>query len=279
MFSKKFILGAGIFGATLIVALIVGLSGLSWIGVGSIGIVKHMNGEVTQIPQGIHWTGWGVKVQEYPTYRQALGGKKGIHLQIGSSDQQELWVTTNLNWNIDLSKSEALYQSVGGNDIEYVSDTIVLPTMKNDINKITHTYGWNDIKGSKQAEVTQEIEKILKTDLAKSGIELVNFGFSNVGSPAGMAKSQQTLASSELAVKQAQAKQEQAKIDNQTNIMNAQAKAQQALIKAQGEAKANEVISKSLTPGLVEYNKIQRWNGANPTTVLGGGTSTMIQVK
>jgi regulator of protease activity HflC (stomatin/prohibitin superfamily) len=279
MFSKKFITGAAISGIVFLIVLIGGISGFSWIGVGSIGIVKHMNGGVTQIPQGIHWTGWGVSVQEYPTYRQALGGKKGINLRIGSSDQQELLVTTNLNWNIDLSKSETLYQSVGGNDIEYVSDTIVLPTMKNDINKVTHTYGWNDIKGAKQAEVTQEIEKILKSDLAKSGIELVNFGFSNVGSPAGMAQSQQTLASSELAVKQAQATQEKTKIDNATSIMQAQTDAQAKLIKAKGEAQANQVLAQSITPNLIEYNKIQKWNGANPSTVLGSGTTTMVQVK
>jgi prohibitin 1 len=276
---NKFTLGAATVGACLVLGLGVGFSGSKYITTGSVGIVKHMDGHVTQIQQGWHWVGWGVSVQEYPTYRQALNGKGGVKLNVGTSDQQELSVTANLNWNIDLSKADALYQSVGGNDIQYVSDTIVLPTMKNDINKITHTYGWNDVKGARQAEVTQNIEEKLKSDLAKSGIELVNFGFSNVGSPAGMAQSQQTLASSELAVKQSQANQEKAKIENQTKILNAQADSQTQLIKAQGEAKANEVLNKSLTPNLIEYNKITKWNGANPTTVLGAGTTTMVQVK
>jgi prohibitin 1 len=275
----KFVAGGIIAGVVVVGGLIAGLSGISHIEVGNVGIVKHMNGQITELNQGVHWVGYGVSVQEYPTYRQALGGKKGINLLVGSSDQQELPVTANLNWNIDLSKSETLYQSVGGKDINYVSDTIVLPTLKADINKITHTYGWNDIKGSQQSEVTNNIEALIKADLAKSGIEVVNFGFSNVGSPQGMAQSQQTLASAELAVKQAQANQEKAKIENQTDIMNAQAKAQQALIKAQGEAKANQVLSTSLTPNLIEYNKIQKWNGVQPSTVLGNSTSALITVK
>jgi regulator of protease activity HflC (stomatin/prohibitin superfamily) len=209
-----------------------------------------MDGKVTEIPQGWHWTGWGTSVQDYPTYRQALGGKQGETLNVGTSDQQELPVTANLNWNIDIKKAEVLYQSVGGNDIEYVSDTIVLPTLKNDINKVTHTYSWNDIKGSQQAEVTNKIEKMVKSDLAKSGIEVVNFGFSNVGSPAGMAQSQQTLAASELATKQAQAEQQKAQIENQTKIMNAET-----------EAKANQIVSQSLTPQLLQKQTIEKWNG------------------
>lgn len=254
-------------GIGTVAVLVFCIGGSSHVGMGSVGIVKHMNGKVTQIPQGWHWTGWGVSVQDYPTYRQALGGKGGVKLSVGTSDQQELPVTANLNWNIDINKADVLYQSVGGNDIEYIADTIVLPTMKNDINKVTHTFGWNDIKGSEQADVTNKIEAMLKSDLAKSGIELVNFGFSNVGSPAGMQKSQQALATSELEVKKEQAKQNAAKIANQTKIMNAEA-----------EAKANEVVLKSLTPELLQQQAIKKWNGALPQ-VEGAGTNSIINLK
>lgn len=262
--------GIKVFVASVVVVvglLIYGIGGMTHVGIGNVGIEKHMSGEITKVPQGFHWVGWGVTVQDYPTYRQALGGKKGVKLTVGTSDQQELPVVVNLNWNIDTSKSKELYQSVGGNDIEYVSDTIVLPTMKNDINKITHTFGWNDIKGSEQAEVTKQIEKMLKEDLSKSGIELVNFGFSHVGSPAGMAQSQQQLATSELEVKKEQAKQNAAKIANQTKIMNAEA-----------EAKANEIISKSLTPNIIQQQMIKRWDGKLPQ-VQGSSATPLLNLK
>jgi len=247
-------------------AIIFAIGGSSHVGMGNVGIVKHMDGQVTQINQGWHWTGWGVSVQDYPTFRQALGGKAGEKLNIGTSDQQELPVVANLNWNIDMKKADVLYQSVGGNDIDYIADTIVLPTMKNDINKVTHTYGWNDIKGAEQSKVVNDIEEMLKADLAKSGIEVINFGFSNVGSPAGMAQSQQALASAELATKQAKSAQAKAEIENQTKIMNAQA-----------EAKANEILSKSVTPQLLEKAKIEKWNGQLPQVQ--GGASSLINLK
>lgn len=249
----------------LIAIVVYVIGGMTHVSTGSIGIVKHMSGEITEVPQGFHWTGWGVTVQDYPTYRQALGGKDGVKLNVGTSDQQELDVITNLNWNIDTTKSKTLYQSVGGNDIDYVANTIVLPTMKNDINKVTHTYGWNAIKGDQQSKITDEVEKMLKADLAKSGIELVNFGFSHVGSPNGMAQSQQQLATSELNVKKEQAKQEAAKIFNQTKIMNAEA-----------EAKSNKILQESITPQLLQKMAIDKWNGQ--LSQVSGGANPFINL-
>lgn len=280
-------MGAAAVGLGLFVGLGVGISGTSHIGVGSVGIVKHMDGQVTELPQGFHWTGWGVSVQDYPTYMQSLvlsssnseGGNNNGQWQVGTSDQQELPVNTSLTWKINTKDAGTIYQTVGGKNINYIQASIVEPTMKNVVNRITHDYSWNDIKGSKQGEVTDRINKELGAALVKVGIDIGNFGFTYVGSPAGMASSQQTLAQSELQVKQAQANQQKQQIDNQTNIQKAQADAQAKLIEAQGEAKANQVLAQSVTPNLIEYNKVQKWNGANPTTVLGQNTSTMIQVK
>lgn len=287
MKMTKFKLGAIITGVTLILVLAASFTGIKWIGVGNVGIVKHMNGEVTELGQGIHWVGWGVAVQEYPTYMQSLvlsdnlkeGGTDNQQWSVGTSDQQELPVNTSLTWKINIKNAPALYQTVGGKDIEYISDSIVKPTMKNVVNKITHRYTWNDIKGAGQAEVTEKINVELAAQLEKVGISIGTFGFTHVGPPKGMEQSQQALATAELNVKKAQAEQDKAKIENQTRILNAQTDAEAAKIKAEGEAAANQLLAKSLTSDLVEYNKVQKWNGVNPTTVLGNGANTLVTVK
>lgn len=52
-----------------------------------------------------------------------------------------------------------------------------------------------------------------------------------------------------------------------------------AVIRAAGEAEAIKRKQMTLTPLYVEYTKIERWNGVNPTTILGGGVSTLVNVK
>jgi len=55
-----------------------------------------------------------------------------------------------------------------------------------------------------------------------------------------------------------------AETEKQTAITNAQAQAESVKIKAEAEAEANRVLSQSLTQQIIEYNKIQKWNGTLP---------------
>lgn len=53
----------------------------------------------------------------------------------------------------------------------------------------------------------------------------------------------------------------------------------QMVIQAAGEAEAIKRKQTTLSPLYIEYMKIERWDGKNPTTVLGNGASTIISVK
>jgi regulator of protease activity HflC (stomatin/prohibitin superfamily) len=53
----------------------------------------------------------------------------------------------------------------------------------------------------------------------------------------------------------------------------------QMVIEAAGEAEAIKRKQLTLSPLYIEYMKIQRWDGKNPTTVLGKESSTIIQMK
>ena len=60
--------------------------------------------------------------------------------------------------------------------------------------------------------------------------------------------------------------------EKQTAIINAEAQAETVRIKAEAEAAANKTISESLTPNIIEYNKIQKWDGVLPKVTGNGGT-------
>ena len=64
---------------------------------------------------------------------------------------------------------------------------------------------------------------------------------------------------------------EQAKID-------AEGKAEAIKIKAEAEAEANRKIAESLTPELIEKQKIDKWNGEVPK-IQGSNTSTIVDTR
>jgi regulator of protease activity HflC (stomatin/prohibitin superfamily) len=68
----------------------------------------------------------------------------------------------------------------------------------------------------------------------------------------------------------------EAKGDSAYNVTIANGEGQAALLTAQYEAKSMKEKQKELTPIYVEYSKVMKWDGKNPTTVLGSNTGVMI---
>lgn len=91
-------------------------------------------------------------------------------------------------------------------------------------------------------------------------------------------------------IEQAKADLESAKMDAETKLtittanakaklISAEASAKAKIMNAEAEAKANELLNASITPAILEYFKIERWNGKLPTTSVGQGSNTIIGIK
>lgn len=259
---NKFIVGASVLGAAVVVGGIYWFGGMTHIGVGRLGMVKHMDGVVTEIGQGWHWTGWGVSVEQYPTYLQ---GTK-YSMEVGTADSQKMPVSIAMNWQLNTKDTATLYQTVGGQSINYVQQNIVDQKVQTIVNQVTHQYTWNDLLGKQMPEATKQIQQQLTRALAADGIVLDSFGFTEVSSPNGMANAQQLVATAELGKEKAQAAQQQTIIENQTEIMKAQTDAKAAEIEATGiQAKA-----KAMNQYTIAEDAINKWNGALPSTNAGG---------
>src|SRR5207247_10052390 len=63
----------------------------------------------------------------------------------------------------------------------------------------------------------------------------------------------------------------QREIEAQQKVATAKGDAEAILVVAQEQAKANEVLAQSLTPILVSYKSIERWNGGLPQAAGGAG--------
>ena len=68
----------------------------------------------------------------------------------------------------------------------------------------------------------------------------------------------------------------QREIEAQQKVATAKGEAESILVVAQEQAKANEVLSRALTPILVSYKSIERWNGVLPQVA--GGAIPFIEL-
>lgn len=82
----------------------------------------------------------------------------------------------------------------------------------------------------------------------------------------------------EVALIAAEQEKEKASIQAEQAKIDAEGKAEAIKIKAEAEAEANRKIAESLTPELIEKQKIDKWNGEVPK-IQGSNTSTIVDTR
>ena len=69
------------------------------------------------------------------------------------------------------------------------------------------------------------------------------------------------------------------KLPSQKEIEKARGYAESTRIKAEAEANANKAVALSISPALIDYERVKKWDGKNPTYVGGGSGGIIVQAK
>ena len=178
--------------------------------------------------------------------------KLEVQTEAFSKDLQTVNTTLAINYRVDTAKSYSIYKNIGS-DYEAV---VVTPAVNEVLKAITALYTAEESVTNRtlisEGLVTGLNEKLNEAGLYVTDVNIINFDFSDAYV---------------TAIEEKQVAQQQllkAETDKQTAITNAQAEAESLKIKAQAEAEANAIISASLSDELINYNKIEKWNGVLP---------------
>ncbi len=79
-------------------------------------------------------------------------------------------------------------------------------------------------------------------------------------------------------VKKAEAREQAAIAEANAKRTQADAEAYRIRSEAEARAEANRKLAGSITKDLVRYNEVERWNGAYPTTLLGGDAGVLLEL-
>lgn len=191
--------------------------------------------------------------------------KLNVSTEAFSKDLQSVSTELAVNYRVDRDKSFSIYKNIGAN-----YEAVLLEPAVNEVLKaITARYTAEE-SVTNRAMISEGLidglnEKLNSIGLYVTDVNIINFDFSDAFINA---------------IEEKQIAQQQllkAETDKQTAITNAQASAETVRIKAQAEAEANKTISESLTAIMLEYSKIEKWNGVLPT-VMGGEASPIIDM-
>lgn len=252
----------------------------------------------TPIKSGIYWRGiFCEDVVVYPISMQSLILTKNVHEGDGDEDDQSITVNSSeglgiqvdiaLNFTLEPTKVPSIYEKWRSN-INDISHKYIRQTVREGLQTTFSKYTAEELYSTKKEQARGEVEKFLTSKLTPMGFVLSQFTINRIEPPKAVIEAinqkvamvqQAQRSEQEVKKKQAEAAQAVAVAKGQADAMKAQAEgeAQAITLRAEAQAKANKILAESVTPQLVEYEKMRRWNGVLPQYT--GSSTPMIQLR
>ena len=185
-------------------------------------------------------------------------------IDASSKEYQNVKMTGMMNFHIDPAFVNDLYQKVG---LDF-ADKVIDPAFNDFVKEVVPTYPIGEIL-PKREEIRKTAMKKLGDNLSRYHVIVDDIYFANIRfSPEyeGAIEAKQVAQQQVETQKQVLAQRE---IEAQQKVATAKGEAESIQVVAQGQARANDALSRSISPILVQYKGIEKWNGTLPQ-VAGG---------
>lgn len=254
----------GILAGLVLFLAVVGFSSFTVISAGHTGVQVTL-GEVNPMPltEGVHFVNpiSSVKDVDVRLQKAQLNGANA-----GTKDLQVVHTDIVVNFRLDPTKVPHIYKEYGLN----VDEKVLGPGVNEAFKSVTGHYTSEELVTKRDivsSEILQHlIEKMAPFNITVSNVSLVNFGFSEAYQKAIEAK---VIATQQTA--KAQQDLERIKVEAASRIAQADGEAKAIAIQA-------AAIQSNGGENYVKLQWIEKWNGALPSTMLGGDTKTLMNV-
>jgi regulator of protease activity HflC (stomatin/prohibitin superfamily) len=180
-------------------------------------------------------------------------------IDASSKEYQMVKMTGMMNFHIDPSFVNGLYQKVG---LDF-ADKVIDPAFNDFVKEVVPTYPIGEIL-PKREEIRKRAMAKLGDNLSRYHIIVDDIYFANIRFSPGY---EGAVEAKQVAQQQVETQRQvlaQREIEAQQKVATAKGEAESILVVAQGQAKANDALSRSISPILVQYKGVEKWNGTLP---------------
>ena len=301
---RKGSLGGITLGIVIIVGIILMIFCTTRVPAGYIAVQYNVNGGIAGdvleqgwhiVPPTVNTTLYSIGLeQSYLTSEDKGDSPKDESFNTPTSDGKSLTVDLEFSYRFNQDTIADTFVKFKGKSGETVKDTFIKPKMKAWTQEVTAKYPVTDVFGDKRQELNEALDVYLKEKFEPYGIIIDTANFTNISTDSETqaaiqkkvnAQQEQELANieaktakinadkdKEVALIEAEKEKEKAAIEAEQAKIKAEGQAEATRIKAEAEAEANRKIADSLTPELIEKQKIDKWNGDVPRVQGSGAT-------
>jgi regulator of protease activity HflC (stomatin/prohibitin superfamily) len=176
-----------------------------------------------------------------------------------SKEYQIVKLTGMMNFHIDPSYVNDLYQKVG---LDF-ANKVIDPAFNDFVKEVVPIYPITEIL-PKREEIRKRAMSKLGENLSRYHIIVDDIYFANIRFSS---EYERAIEAKQVAQQQVETQRQvlaQREIEAQQKVATAKGEAESILVVAHGQAKANDALSRSISPILVQYKSIEKWNGNLP---------------
>jgi len=271
----------------LVAALVLLPTTVTYVNPGHVGIVIHRAGggvDKTPLGPGLHLRNpLTTGIEEYPTFMQTLvltknsteGSQGNDEINVNSVEGQPVSLDVSMSFELDPSRVPALYQTFR-TDIASIQHSYVKQSIRQALQEVVGNEEIAAIIGPKKSEATLRAQALLEKRLSPYGIMVKQFTINELRAPQSVIE-----AINQKNVMQQQALTAQNELQKNTfqaqgDSIKAAGRAKAIMAEAEAQSRANELLARSITPTLVQYEMSKRWNGQMPQ--VSGSAMPMIQL-
>ncbi len=255
---------------------------------GNTGVVFNIwTGSLRTVGQGMAWRiPWITRVQSYPTalrtYTMVERSQEGSSpvddsIDLPTREGQHIRQDISVTYNTSEDKAADVFRSFRGADVEDIESTFIRRTIITVAQNMAGQMSLSELISSRRADLQNQIQKDLSGEIEKMGFHLdkVNLGASHLP-PAIESQMQQKMAAQQQA-QQADYELQKQQTLAKAAVAQAEGEAQSILVRAKAQSQANQLLQSSITPTLVQYKTVEKWNGILPEVT--GGSVPMLDLR
>ncbi len=227
---------------------------------GEVGVVTHFGSVQDQIlPEGLHLL-MPVKTKVIPISVRVQ--KIEAEASASSKDLQMVRTRVALNFYLSKKRANVIFQELG---LEYKS-TIIEPTIQESVKSTIARYNAEEVI-TKRPEVKQLIFDEIKIRLQKNNIIVTDFSIVDFNFSPEFNKAIEEKQIAEQSALRAKNDLERIKTEAEQVKVKAEGEAQASLAAAKSEAKAQELVRRTISQQILQLRAIEKWDGVLPKFV------------
>ncbi len=250
-----------------------------------LGGSKGVDSEV--LTPGRCWIGWNEDLFVFPTFQQNKVWTQDVRedsptdesFTFQTSDAQEVNCDIGISYQFAPDKITKVFEKYRKGPDE-ITNIILRNGIRDAFNVAASKYPIERITDSGKVRLIKEVKQAMTNRFTPEGIIVTDVSYvSAFRLPANIKDAINQKNAAKQKAEQREGELRQSIAEAEKKIAEARGDSASAVLKAQGDAKANIELARSITPNLVEYIKAKTWNGSYATTVLGKEPTVIVDTK